>query len=97
MNGAIARGEHQHVQVSSYQTKGLIAALQIILPRVFSDQRRASVKVLGQVKGKAAFGDVALALGWVIGEAHGIIVPTKILWERWVFLRLYRTAVKKLA
>ena len=70
MNGAIAWGEHQHVQVCGYQTKGLIAALRIILPRVFSDQRRAPVKVLGQVEGKAAFGDVALALGGIVGEAY---------------------------
>ena len=84
MNGTIARGEHEHVQVFIDHAKGLIAALHLILPRVFSDQCRAPVKILSQVKGKATFGDVALALGWVISEAQRIIVSTKILSEQWI-------------
>lgn len=53
MNGSVAWSEHQHVQLSGYQTKGLIAALRVVLPGVLSNQRRAPVKVLGQVEGKA--------------------------------------------
>lgn len=76
MHDTIARGEHQHVQVPIYQAKGLVAALEVAVARVFSKQCRAPVKLLSQVEGKAAFGYVALAFGWIVGETNVIIVST---------------------
>src|SRR5882724_8997544 len=75
VNSLVARREHKHVQVFANPAQRLVSVLRVRLAGILGNQRAAPVKLRSQVKREAAFGDVALVLHSVVGQAHALLYP----------------------